>query len=172
LNKFIKKKNLKIPIDKNYTTELLRNRMMNELFHEVVPTILKDDDHNSMNYSIENRSPYLDKDLLGFALTIPPSLLISEGYQKKVLRDASKNILPNKIRLDRQKRGFNASISSLVDLKKKENIDHIFNDKSLINEFVNLKKLKDSINFNDIPNHHSKLIFSILTTEAFLKSNL
>ena len=27
--------------------------MLNELFHEVVPGILKDDDHNSMYHSIE-----------------------------------------------------------------------------------------------------------------------
>jgi hypothetical protein len=40
--------------------------MMNELFHEVIPVILKHDDLNSMYYSIENRSPYLDRDLLEF----------------------------------------------------------------------------------------------------------
>ena len=144
---------------------------MNELFHEVVPCILKEDDHNSMYYSIENRSPYLDKDLYNYVLTIPPEMLIANGYQKKILRDSSKNILPDKIRLDRHKKGFNASISSIIDLKAKKNIDYIFNNKSLINEFVNLAKLKESINFSNIPNHHSKLIFNILTTEAFLKSN-
>ena len=60
---------------------------MNELFHEVVPCILKEDDHNSMYYSIENRSPYLDKDLYNYVLTIPPEMLIANGYQKKILRD-------------------------------------------------------------------------------------
>ena len=75
-------------------------------------------------------------------LTIPPEMLIANGYQKKILRDASKNILPDKIRLDRHKKGFNASISSIIDLKAKKNIDYIFNNKSLINEFVNLSKLK------------------------------
>ena len=91
--------------EKKYCNELLRNRMLNELFHEVVPGILKDDDHNSMYHSIENRSPYLDKDLLNFALTIPPEILIGNGYQKKILRDSSKDILPDKIRLDREKKG-------------------------------------------------------------------
>ena len=171
MKSFVKGKRKKI-YEKKYCKELLRNRMMNELFHEVVPCILKDDDHNSMYHSIENRSPYLDKDLFNFALTLPPEILIANGYQKKILRDASKNTLPDPIRLDRQKKGFNASISSIIDLKKKENIDLIFSNKSLINKYVNLKKLKESINFNDIPNHYSKLIFSILTTEAFLKSNL
>ena len=58
--------------------------MMNELFHEVVPVILKHDDLNSMHYSIENRSPYLDRDLLEFTLTIP--LLINcKWITKKIL---------------------------------------------------------------------------------------
>ena len=41
--------------------------MLNELFYEVIPVILHHDDLNSMYYSVENRSPYLDKDLFEFA---------------------------------------------------------------------------------------------------------
>ena len=78
--------------------------MINELTNEVVPVILKHDDLNSMYYSIENRSPYLDRDLIKFALTIPPHLLISDGYQKKVLRDSAKGILLDKVRLSKQKK--------------------------------------------------------------------
>jgi asparagine synthase (glutamine-hydrolysing) len=143
----------------------------NELFNEVVPVILKHDDMNSMYYSIENRSPYLDKDLLNFSLKIPTELLINEGYQKSLLRDASRGILSDKIRLDRSKKGFNSSISSVVNLNNKNTIDKIFNTKSPINEFINLKKVKKDINFNSIPNHYSKLIFSIITTNIFLEEN-
>ena len=69
--------------EEDFCDELLRNRMMNELFYEVVPVILKHDDLNSMYYSIENRSPYLDRELYNFAMTIPPHLLIQDGFQKK-----------------------------------------------------------------------------------------
>ena len=37
--------------------------MLNELNIETTPVILNEDDLNSMNYSIENRSPYLDKEI-------------------------------------------------------------------------------------------------------------
>ena len=157
--------------EKKYTSELLRNRMHNELFHEGVPVILKHDDLNSMFYSVENRSPYLDRGLLNFAYSIPPHFLISDGYQKKILRDAGKNILINKVRLDRQKKGFNASINSVVNLNDKKIIDKIFNTKSPISEFINLELLKKDINFRNIPNHYSKLIFSIISTNQFLEEN-
>ena len=52
--------------EKKFCDELLRNRMLNEMFYEVVPVILHHDDLNSMFYSIENRSPYLDINLFDF----------------------------------------------------------------------------------------------------------
>lgn len=157
--------------EKNYSNELLRNRMLNELFHEVVPIILKHDDLNSMFFSIENRSPYLDKDILEFSLKVPPEILIKNGYQKNLLRSASKRVLLDEIRLDRQKKGFNASINSILDIKNNKNINKIFNKKNPINDFINLKKFKDSIDLKSIPNHYSKLIFSIVTTNFFLEEN-
>ena len=78
--------------------------MLNELFHETVPIILKHDDLNSMHNSIENRSPYLDKELFEFSCSLPSSFLIRDGFQKKILRDSSKNILNKKIRLYKQKK--------------------------------------------------------------------
>ncbi len=156
--------------EKKYCDELLRNRMLNELFHEVVPVILNHDDHNSMNYSIENRSPYLDRDLLNFSLSIPPNYLIEDGLQKKILRDATKNILNDKIRLNRQKKGFNASINSVVDLENKEVFKFIFNKNSPIAELVNLNKLKNDIDKKNIPNHFSKFIFSLIGAKIFLEN--
>ena len=156
----------------NYCKDLLRKRMLNEMFHEVVPVILKHDDLNSMYHSVENRSPYLDRELLEFSLKIPPHLLISDGFQKKVLRDSAKNILTDKIRLDRQKKGFNASINSLLNLNNSEITNFIFDKKSPINEFIDLEKFKKDLNIREIPNHFSKLIFSIITTKFFLKDSL
>ena len=145
--------------------------MLNELFHEVVPIILKHDDLNSMYFSVENRSPYLDRDLLSFALTLPPGILIEGGFQKKVLRDSAKDFLNEDVRLDRKKKGFNSSISSLVSLKYTDDFYRLINNEDPINEFINFDSLKKDINFNSIPNHFSKLIFSIITTNMFLKDN-
>ena len=157
--------------EENYCDELLRKRMMNELFHEVVPVILKHDDLNSMYYSIENRSPYLDRDLLEFALTIPPHLLIENGLQKKILRDSGEGILIDKVRLSKQKKGFNASINSIINLNDLNVLDYIFDTNSPIAEYVDLLKLRKDLNIKFIPNHLSKLIFSIISTNFFLESN-
>ena len=43
--------------EKNFSKSLLKNRLLNSLFHELVPLINNEDDMNSMRMSIENRSP-------------------------------------------------------------------------------------------------------------------
>ena len=54
--------------EEHYSPFFLRNRMLNELFHEATPVILHEDDHNAMYYSIENRSPFLDRNLLSLQI--------------------------------------------------------------------------------------------------------
>src|SRR5262249_56213211 len=94
---------------------LLRNRMMNEVFHEAVPVILHEDDLNAMYFSIENRSPFLDRDLFELCYMIPNAYLIRDGFNKVVLRDAVRGIAPDCIVNERRKVGFNASILSFLD---------------------------------------------------------
>ena len=69
-------------IEEEYAKDLLHNRMINELFHEGTRVILHEDDLNSMMYSIENRSPFLDRKLAEFCYSIPTNLLIDNGYGK------------------------------------------------------------------------------------------
>ena len=80
----------------NFTNFLMRKRMLNELFYESVPVILKEEDLNCMNNSIENRAPYLDKSLIEFLFTIPTKMLIRKGFTKFLLREVSKNSLAKK----------------------------------------------------------------------------
>ena len=77
--------------------------MLNEIFTETVPVILHEDDLNAMCFSMENRSPFLDRDLFDLASSIPTEYLIRDGRAKAILRDAMRGIVPN-IVLDERKR--------------------------------------------------------------------
>ena len=69
----------------------LRNKMLNELLYQTVPLALTDDDLNSMHYSIENRSPFLNKDLINTSLKLPSQIFMKNAYNKYLLRLSSKN---------------------------------------------------------------------------------
>ena len=74
--------------EERYSKNVLKNRMINELFHESVPVILREDDLNSMYNSIENRSPFLSKNLVNYALSLPTNQYISNAITKFPLRSA------------------------------------------------------------------------------------
>ena len=153
---------------KGFCKDLLRNRMLNELFFEIVPVILEADDRNSMMYSVENRSPFLDKNLVEYLYQIPSKFLIKNGYTKWFLREIGNGLVPDQVRLDKRKTGFNASIYSLIDLHNSDNKKWLLSD-SPIYEIVNRRKIKDFLENNFTDNSFSKFLFSFISSKIFLE---
>ena len=50
-----------------------------------------------MMYSVENRSPFLNKKLFDFCYSISPSMLIDNGYTKSILNCSNKMVFYRKI---------------------------------------------------------------------------
>ena len=153
----------------DYSNDILRNRMLNELFHEGVPVILHEDDLNAMYYSLENRSPFLDRGLFEHCYSIPTNHLVRDGFAKVVLRDAMKDIVPHQILWNPRKVGFNANILSLLDLENKEFRNSLLND-SPIFEHVKKDKIELVLKKKEFPNSLSKFLFSFISCKAFIEA--
>ena len=162
-------KNFEIDVNEEvYTKSLLRNRMLNELLHEATPVILNEDDLNSMMNSIENRSPFLDINLVEFVQTIPSFHLINKGYSKYILRESVKNILNDKVRLDRKKKGFNASIHSLINFDDKTSYDYFLSN-SPIFEIIKRDKIEFLLKKQSLKNSYNKFLFNFLNSKIFIE---
>ena len=155
-----------------YSENLLSNRRLNELFHETTPVILNNEDLSAMKYSVENRSPYLDKKLFDFCYSIPPEFLIQKGQGKYILRESLKGILNEKIRLDRLKKGFNASINSLINFEDKKVRDFLLNPSSPIFELIKKEKIEELFINKFTHNYQSKFIFSFISAKIFLEQTI
>jgi asparagine synthase (glutamine-hydrolysing) len=156
--------------DEYFTNSLLRNRMSNELFHEGTRLILHEDDLNCMNYSIENRSPFLDHKLFEFICSIPNKFHVKNGYAKYMLRQSMKGILNEKVRLDRSKVGFNCSLSSIIDLKDPSICDIILED-SPIYDIVRKDKIESLLNSNTEDTLAINFIFHLLNAKFFIEQH-
>jgi asparagine synthase (glutamine-hydrolysing) len=155
-------------VETNYCSEsLLRNRMLNELFHEGTRVILNQDDLNSMQHSIENRSPFLDRKLFEFAYSIPNEYLIQDGYGKYILRESMKGILNDQVRLDKHKKGFNASINSVIDTSNLNDVDFILED-SEVYHLVDRNKVIEILKQPTLSNSFSKFLFNFINVKLFL----
>lgn len=154
--------------EEHFCDSLLRNRMLNELFHEAIPVILHEDDLNSMFHSIENRSPYLDSRLFQFACSIPAEHLIRDGYGKYVLREAVRGILNDRVRLDRQKKGFNASFHALFDPRRPEDREFLLDDGPIF-DLVRRDRIEAMLREERLSNSYSKFLFSFVSAKIFLE---
>jgi asparagine synthase (glutamine-hydrolysing) len=152
----------------SYTDSLLRNRMLNELCHEAVPVILHEDDLNAMYFSIENRSPFLDRELVEFCYRIPSKHLVRKGLAKAVLRDALRGIMPERVRTNPRKVGFNAPLFSFLDVQDPEVRSAVL-DRSPIFDYVRRDAVEALIMKANLPNSESKFLFNFLCSKMFLE---
>ncbi len=84
-------------------------RELMQQFHvTLLPAILRNFDRCSAAHGIEVRMPFMDWRLVTYCMALPPESRAGAGYSKRILRDAMEGIVPDRIRLRRQKIGFNS----------------------------------------------------------------
>ena len=150
-----------------YHINPLRNRMLNEIFEEIIPAIMHEEDFNAMNFSIENRSPYLDRELFEVTARFPTRIMIKNGRAKAILRESVRGIAPDVVIDNARKIGFNASIENLVDLTDKGVQAELLSDSSIF-EFVNKESIKGFLHKKNVSNSESKFLFSFISSKYFL----
>lgn len=84
----------------------LKLRLVQDIFYNSLPSLLRYEDKNSMRFSIEGRVPFLDINLIKFIFQLPDSTIIKMGWNKNILRESTKDLLPKMIRKRRSKIGF------------------------------------------------------------------
>jgi asparagine synthase (glutamine-hydrolysing) len=84
----------------------LREERLANLWQTSLPALLRYEDRNSMAFGIEARTPFLDYRLVEHAMALPAEALVKGGWSKAILRDAMRGVLPEDVRLRRDKLGF------------------------------------------------------------------
>jgi asparagine synthase (glutamine-hydrolysing) len=107
-----------------------------ELKNRLAELLLMRVDKMGMANSIETREPYLDQDLVEFALTIPSHLKYKDGIAKYVLKKAAEGIIPREI-IDRKKWGFCGSATNMLTPRITEFAREVILDNKLIKEYFN-----------------------------------
>ncbi|HCJ59077.1 MAG TPA: asparagine synthase (glutamine-hydrolyzing) [Clostridiaceae bacterium] len=131
----------------------LEEAMYMDLTRTSLPALLRYEDKNSMAFSIETRLPFLDYRIVEFAKQVPNKYKLQGGWSKSILRDAMKGVLPDSIRLRKDKMGF-ATAEKKWLLDQSEFFRSIFNQR----KFLSSKYINPSLvykDFYDIINSNS-----------------
>ncbi len=145
------------PNDVNHG-DWLAHRLWYQFFTKPLPFLLHQYDRCSMANSVECRMPFMDYRLVEFTFSLPLESRIGHGYTKRILRETMTGLLPNEIRSNKRKTGFNAPFSGWVSgslkpwindtLNSKDFIQHsIFNGRSIRDRFLNNETNTHPTNF-------------------------
>ena len=92
----------------------LRRRMYQSLSQRLPQDMLTKVDRMGMATSLELRAPMLDPDLAELSMRLPDSMLMSAGLQKRVIREAVKEFLPDVV-FTHPKTGFSIPLHRFVN---------------------------------------------------------
>lgn len=102
------------------------SKKLYELFHvTTLPTLLRNYDRYSMANGVEIRMPFLDWRLVAFTFSLPWTSKVGDGFTKRVMRDALKGIIPEAIRMRRDKIGWNAPMHEWLRGPLREEIEDL-----------------------------------------------
>lgn len=76
------------------------------LVRQSIPALLHYEDRNSMAFSIEARTPFLDYRLVEYSLGLPYEVKMKDGVTKHILRQAMNRDLPPVVRDRKDKKGY------------------------------------------------------------------
>ena len=157
LNKnFYKKYEPRLDLGKLIEITDLNHALHDQFTKTSLKELLKYEDRNSMNFSIEARTPFADdSDLVDYVFSIPSSYKIHNGWTKYLLRESMKGIIPDAIRNRTDKLGFATPeynwLSSI-----KDNLKDYFTDD--LDEYMETSKIVN--NWNSIFDGQSKTGFT------------
>lgn len=155
-----------------YNPKDLNDSLIQHFAHKLEHN-LKWNDLNSMYHSIELRVPFLDYRVVEKTLASPSHQLINEGYTKRILRDAMKGILPEELRMRKDKVGFDNPADLWMRTPKISILlQDLLSSQTLKDSgFVNIEACKRMLqNHQKGEKHASRDLWKMLHLNAFLEN--
>jgi asparagine synthase (glutamine-hydrolysing) len=155
-----------------YFHEKAKDDFLNQALYIDFNTYLPDDllvkeDRMTMAWSLEGRVPFLDKEIIEFAATLPPSLKLKGFTTKYILKSALSKVLSPQI-VHRKKHGFAFPIEDLFRNHLKEMAYYsLLGNNSGVSKFFDLSYIKEIIEkhqdkrYNFSPQLWTLLIFEL-----------
>ncbi len=127
-------------------------------------------DRATMAWSLEARSPFLDQEVVSFLLTLPPEFLVSPFTTKKLLRKATRGLLPDAVRRG-PKVGFEPPLERWLAGPWKGEVERILRDSSCrLRSFLRMgaaERVLLRLSHED-PKRHARAVFTLVTLEHWL----
>lgn len=107
----------------------LNTRLCNDVLNKSIPSLLHNEDGNSMTFSIESRVPFLDYRIVEFAIALDGKYKLRNQWTKWIIRKACREYLPKEVAKRKNKMGFPAPFARwLREGKSKEELAQVIHE--------------------------------------------
>lgn len=130
------------------TSNNLNVKLYEDFSQYILPSLLRFEDRNSMKFSIESRTPFLDYRIIKLLFETEGVYKIHNGWSKWILRNSMKNIVSDKIVWRKDKKGFptperkwmrKLKDNFIVTVKENHNdLSEFFDVDSIIKDYDNI----------------------------------
>lgn len=148
----------------------LKNRLIEDIFYNSLQSLLRYEDKNAMRFSLEGRVPFLDVNLVRYLFSLPDTAIIKHGWNKSVLRNAVKDLLPQSITKRRNKIGFTTPEEEWF-IRMKNKIYSVFLSESFANRpYFNQSEVVSAFRlYIEGKTDDSMLFWRVLNVEMWLR---
>jgi len=144
----------------NYTNPFsgISKSLFDDFHYYSLPINLRDFDRAAMQHSIEIRMPFMDYRLVNFMFSLPEESKLGNGFTKRIIRDAMKDIMPENIRTRKLKIGIASPITEWTNGPMKEFIQDTVHSKKLTDIGIfNANAIKQTVDANYKNNSWNKV---------------
>ena len=142
-----------------FSNDFVNNLMISDFKSYLPDDILCKVDRSSMFYSLELRSPYLDKRILEYSYSLPSKIKLKNNISKVIIKSILEKYIPKEI-IYNKKSGFSIPISSWIKKDLRDWSEELLNKKTLekhnLLNYKCVKLIKDE-HFSNIKNNEHKL---------------
>ncbi len=150
----------------------LNTRLCNDVLNRSIPSLLHNEDGNSMAFSIESRVPFLDYRIVEFAIALDGKYKIRNQWTKWIIRRACREYLPREIAMRKNKMGFPAPFARwLREGSSREEIAEViyrFGDRNIVLKETIDQFYKAHINMEA---DYSDILFRFYSMELWLRAS-
>jgi len=155
----------------HFVDDFPRDYAFNDIITYLPDDILAKVDRAAMAVSLETRVPFLDRDLVEFALRLPLSYKLRNGEGKWLLRQLLYRYVPQQL-IDRPKRGFAVPLGDWLRSELKEWASELLAPTLLIEQgYFNEKSVSFLWNEHQRGNDVSRQLWPILMFQEWLVTN-
>jgi asparagine synthase (glutamine-hydrolysing) len=113
-----------------------------DILVDTLPHILRMEDRSSMAFSLEARVPLLDHKLVEYGLSLPDHLKIQGGFSKFAVREATRGLMPEAVRLRTTKLGFAGADRRWLDGELRPQVTEVIEGRLRCERFIDAAQIR------------------------------